>query len=827
MGLALVAVVFAAEGTPAAPPVVAPTPATPAAELPKRFSDWLEEVAVLINESERQAFLSLSKDYQRDAFIDRFWRERDPYPETGRNELRERWKERVDMARTRFGKLTDLRAEVLLLNGPPTLWKQFHCRASLFPLELWFYGQGSERMREPFLLLFLKRGSGYMIWQPIDGFDELVDFDRSAACDPSDSRLLNSGIAFLRQQSEFDYANLAERVQRGPEPASREWVATFNTYSTDLPSDASTFPAELSLEFPGWYQNRTVVQGILSVPAGAVTRAELEGHRSYNLLLTGEVLAGETLFDSFRYRFDLPAGEDVSAPLPLAFQRYLRPGSGYRLVLKAEDLNSGRFFRTEEPLVVPVVSGPQLPPAADPRLAQLFAEANRALAAGENSVHLVPPIGELLTGLVRFDTLITGEAVRSVTFNLNNEQTFTKNRPPYSVELDLGSFPRVHTLIATALDENGQELASDELQINVTGNRFRVRLLEPQRGKSYQKSLRARVEVELPKGDTLDRVELYLDENKVATLYQPPFVQPLALPAGATPRYVRAVAYRTDGSFAEDLVFLNAGDFAEELDVQFVELFTSVLDRQGRPVAGLEQRDFRVREDGTDQDIRRFEQVRDLPIHALILLDTSASMVDKLDAARAAALQFFKQTIGAKDQAGIVLFNDRPYLASPFTSQVSVFAGGLTGIKAERGTSLYDSLIYSLFYFSGIRGQKALVLLSDGKDETSRFNYAQALEYVRRAGVTLYPVAIGLTRKDGEGRKNLERLAEETGGRSFFLDSADQLPEAYQDIQTELRSQYLLAYQSKNLSRGRGFRSVDVEVSRQGLEAKTLRGYYP
>jgi Ca-activated chloride channel homolog len=794
--------------------------------LPKRFGDWLESVDAFLTPAERTAFLALSKDYQRDAFIDRFWRERDPYPETGRNELRDRWAERVAVARSRFGKLDDLRSRLVLLNGMPTTWRPLQCRMALWSLELWFYALGSDRWRDPFALIVVKRGTSLRLWHPSDGFDELVEFDTTASCHPNDSRLLNSAIGWMRDQPAFDYADLLARVQKGPDPASPEWVATFNAYSTDLPAAATTFEGRVLVDFPGWYQNRTVVQGAIEIPAQSLALAEAEGHRSYNLLLTGEILTGAALFDSFRYRFDLAPSEET---IRLVFQRYLRPETEYTLVLKVEDLNSGKLFRREQPLLVPRVTGQRIPPPSDPRVAEALAEANRALANGETTVQLIPPIGDLLTGLVRFDTVVTGDAVRSVTFTLNDEQRFTKNRAPFSVELDLGSFPRVHTLRATAFDGAGQELASDELAVNIVGNRFRVRLLEPQRGRVYKTSLRARAEVEVPKGEAIERVEMYLNDERVATLYQPPYVQPIELPPQAGElTYVRAVAFRPDGSFAEDLVFVNAPDFAEELDIQFVELFTSVLDRQGRPIVDLEARDFVVKEDGVAQDLRRFERVRDLPFHALILLDTSASMGDKLEPARQAALSFFRKTVREKDRAGVIVFNDRPYLASPFTNQAATFAGGLAGLKAERGTALYDSLIYSLFYFSGLSGQKALVLLSDGKDEASRFRFEQALEYVRRAGVTLYTVAVGLDKKEGAvGRKNLERLAEETGGRSFFLDSTSQLDATYEAIEEELRSQYLLAYQSKNLSRSSEFRTVEVDVDKSGAEAKTLRGYYP
>ncbi|HYO16568.1 MAG TPA: VWA domain-containing protein, partial [Thermoanaerobaculia bacterium] len=278
-----------------------------------------------------------------------------------------------------------------------------------------------------------------------------------------------------------------------------------------------------------------------------------------------------------------------------------------------------------------------------------------------------------------------------------------------------------------------------------------------------------------------------------------------------------------DGNSTEHLVFVNAPENLEEIDIDFVELYTTVLDRKGRPVQDLERKDFTVREDGARQEIARFERVTDLPVHVAVALDVSASMEPALEKAQAAALQFFVGTIRPKDRAAVITFNDHPTLAVKFTNEVGSLAGGLAGLRAERGTALYDALIFSLYYFNGIKGQRAILLLSDGKDEGSRFTYEEALEYVRRAGVTVYTIGLG----EKLDKKKLERIAEETGGQSFFLKSPDELAGIYAAIEGELRSKYLIAYQSGNTTGSTAFRSVELEVDRLGAEVKTMRGYYP
>jgi Ca-activated chloride channel homolog len=808
--------------------------ATAIAALSEKYRNWLSEVEVLISDEEREAFLALDKDYQRDAFIERFWRARDPYPDTARNEFRDRYEERVAQVRSQYGSLDSEQAHMFLIHGEPAGVRKVECGTLLWPTEIWYYA-GSDVLHFDFFLVWVQRwhAGPYRLWQPFDGLDFLFQesqpFGNPSVMLQTIRNQCYQGdevagiLGSILNQGAMGYSQLLAEVEQKPPPPKGEWVSTFAAYSTDLPEGADTFDAELAVSYPGHRQSRTAVQGVLSVARGAAGEATLGEAHSYDFVLTGEVLAGDQLFDSFRYKFDFPSSDLGGETIPIVFQRYLRPGS-YTLVIKLEDLNAKRFFRSEQPLAVPEVAGTP-PPPPDPETARLLAEANAAITSGEVTLKIVPPVGELLTGMHRIDTLVTGGGIDHVTFTIEGRAVLTKTRPPYSVELDLGELPRPRVVAATAYDAKDQELASDEVLVNATSHRFSVRLVEPRPGARYSGSLRARAEVETPDDQPVARVELFLNEQRVATLYQPPYEQPIVLPAGEPVAYVQAVAYLPDGSSTEDLVFVNAPDVLEQMKVQFVELYTSVFDRQGHPVTDLARDDFRVAEDGTPQEIRRFDRVTNLPIHAAVLMDVSASMEGRLDATRDAALKFFQQIITPKDRAAVITFNDRPYLAVKFTNDLVQLGGGLAGLKAERGTALYDSLVFSLYYFNGITGQRAMLVLSDGKDESSRFSFDDALEYARRAGVTIYSIGLDLPHSDA--RRKLTRLAEETGGRSFFIDDPTQLGPIYAAINEELRSQYLLAYQSTNTSTADAFRFVDLKLDRPGLEAKTIRGYYP
>ncbi len=427
--------------------------------------------------------------------------------------------------------------------------------------------------------------------------------------------------------------------------------------------------------------------------------------------------------------------------------------------------------------------------------------------------------------MVRFETVTAGE-FEAVTFYLDGKPLMTKRRPPFSVELNLGSAAAAHRLRAVALDAAGVEAASDEILVNQGGQRFRVRLTEPRPDRRYRESLSAVAQIEVPDGDELDRVEIFLRERRVATLYQPPFIQPLLLDDGGL-SYVRAVAYLSDGNSTEDVVFVNAPDYFDQVEVQYVELYASVYDRQGRPLLGLDEENFTVWEDGTVQNIRRFEYVEELPIHAGILLDTSASMEGTLESVADTALAFVQQTIQLKDRVALITFSARPIVEVRFTNRVDEVAQALKGLRAQGGTALYDSLVYALHYFEGVKGQRALLVLSDGKDEASRFDLEATLEVARRAGVTIYVIGLKEVSRDRSARKVLRRFAHETGGRTFFIEDLSELPGIYRSIQEELRSQYLIAYQSTSTKDSSEFRRIKVSVAQKGVEVRTMAGYYP
>jgi len=901
------------------------------AALDPKYRDWLDEVDLLIGKDERRQFLALTRDYQRDGFIHRFWEARNPVPGSARNAFKAQWEGRLAAIRAEYGNITEDRARMRLLHGEPGGGPadviKTDCGMALWPLEIWHYPGGERLPRNLYLVFYAHGGGGYRLWRRADGLGTLIA--RLSSLDPVDlggnQRQLTSGItgdqdlytfevwardncgglarnvvAAVQGTDREDMGGLLDQVFAPPPPHDAEWLTSFRGVSTDLPAGAVPLPARLEIEFPARDRSRTVVRGTVLVAAGDAAAADLAGHRAYNFQLSGEVLQGTELAESFRYRFDLPAADPPGTPgaagtagvgepagargaagmagaastagagnvLPLAFERHLAAGD-YVLVLRVEDLHSHRNFRSEQPLAVPPADGlPELAALREPPAVTAALEAARAAAApivasrgtpgwselraggvaaapaanaAPAAVHLLPPAGESQTGAVRLEATASGGGIRKLTFFLDGQEMLSRIRPPYTVELRLGPVPVTREVRVAAYDAAGRELASDLLVINRPRQRFAVRLVEPLMGTRHRGEVLARAEVHVPDGASLDRLELFLDDRRVATLYQPPFTQLLSLPAaaakgtggggaggGASPSYVRAVAYLADGAAAEDLAVINSADLVEKLDVRLVELSAAVFDRSGRPVGTLAAKDFAVLDGGEPQTLLRCERVRDLPLHLLFAIDTSASMAASLPQMQQAALAFLQRTMTPKDRAALLSFSDSPVLRLPFTGDLRMLGGALAGLNAERGTALWDSLVYGLSYMRGVQhGQPALLLFTDGGDRVSRLGFDETLEFARRAGIPIYTIGARVPRLDLADRGRLAKLAEETGGRSFFVDSAAELDGVYAQIEDELRSRYLIAYEPRAAPRAGEFRPVEVRVAGAGLRVKAARGYYP
>ena len=795
-----------------------------------RHREFLEWTEPLRSEVETEVFLQLDEHYRRDSFIDRFWRRRDPFPNTPRNELRERW---LENARSLGPELEEARGDerlLLLLHGKPRRTFRDGCRL-LEPLEIWYYSS-SPIVAAEFYAVLHGRAESPRLWRPAEGLDALLFSSVGMHADET--------LAAIQQQCSrgdeilsaltlsLDWDSVHARAAPRPDD---EWALAFLEASAQ---GAGARTLSTQHEAIGRRQSRTVLQTTLRIPRAEVTPDE-DGIVS--LVVDGEIVREDELFDSFRYRFEVPisstAGEDPGDRLPILFERYLRPGS-YRLVLEVHESGADGLWSHDEQLEVPRTEAAHAQEITDAsRTAEIDADPGQQAPEDEpepgslqTTLRLRVPSRELLIGSFRAEARVDGE-VHRVAFELDGEHKLSKARPPYSVELDAGKVPRPHDLVARAYDADGNVIARDRVTLNAGPQRFGVRLIEPRRGVSYEGYVRASAEIDVPPLENLEVVEFYLNERRLASLYQGPWTVPVPIPSDEDLTFVRVVAKLASGTQTEDLVFLNSPMDVEYLDVDMVEVYTTVVNRRGLPIDGLTLDDFDLTEDGIPQRIQEFRLVRDLPVHACILFDTSTSMMERLEEAESAAMHFFDRVLDERDRACLVTFNDVHEVVVDFTDRKDVLAGGLRDLEAEGETALYDSLIHTLYLFSGLRGRQALILLSDGADSRSEFRFQEVLEFARRSEVTIYVIGVDIDNRDMMVRAQMAELARDTGGRTFFIDAVSELRRVYELIEKELRSQYLLAYQSNSTRDRDEFREIEVDLAPRGLRARTLRGYYP
>jgi Ca-activated chloride channel family protein len=268
--------------------------------------------------------------------------------------------------------------------------------------------------------------------------------------------------------------------------------------------------------------------------------------------------------------------------------------------------------------------------------------------------------------------------------------------------------------------------------------------------------------------------------------------------------------------------------------IELVSLNVTVTDG-AKYVTGLSQDDFEVFEDGAKQTLSFFSAVQS-PIALAILLDTSNSMEEKLATAQEAAIGFVRR-MKKDDVIEVVEFNSQVRVPQPFTNDVNALERAIRATSVNGSTSLYNAVYVSL---RSLKDQKAknadeirrqaIVVLSDGDDTSSVIEYDDVLDLAKRSETAIY--AIGLrTPESGRGKFKeaefvLRQLSQETGGRVFFPTSVAELPKIYEQISDELASQYSMAYSSKNPMHNGAWRRIDVRVNKQGLTARTRRGYY-
>lgn len=819
--------------------------------LPEKYREFLSQVEPIMLPQELDIFLILETDPQRDIYIEEFWRRRDVAQGTTNHTFRDEYTARLETAKERFKNLSSDRARVYLIHGEPQDIISVDCSRLLQPLQIWKYfyiPQFGHNVR--FLFYIPRRQQEYRLWQPsmdqTQGLSELVVQDieatsmsgaegavqgvfyQSAAQGSSISKIeayCAQGDEILRaifqmQQNQTDLPKVFD-----PPPVNEEDVSKILRSLVLLDPNAPKIPAELQIGYPAKQGTRTDVELTLLVPRAQAAVKEVGGTKTYSLDVTGEILKDNLLFENFRYRFDFP-GDVKDEKLPLVVSRLLRPNA-YTARLKVTDMNSGAQAIVEKALDVPEIFDSPEQQKQKEAAATAVSALKDAFESTQTSLRIAPLADDLVSGIQHIETMAVGENIRAVEFYLDGRKVMTKRQAPYTLDVDLGDVPRPRNIRAIALDEKGRILTGDEIVVNIGTDPFRVRIVSPRIAVNVRGRTRVEMSVNVPDGKKLDHLELFFNETPVATLYGPPWVQSVDIPQTQGVAYLRAVAtLKSDPTPpVEDLVMINTPQFMEEVNVHLVELPTTVL-VNGRPRNDLKEASFKVLDEGKPVKIAKFEHVKNLSLSIGMAVDTSASMTPRMAEAQKAGAQFFKNVLKPGDKAFLVSFDTQAQMVQKWSPRLADVNAGLSKLRAEEATALYDAIVYSLYNFVGIRGQKALVVITDGRDNSSKFSFDQALEYARRASVPIYAVGIGIGATDIDVRYKLSRFCTETGGNLYMIEKAEDLRRIYDEIQNELRSQYVLGiYPPEGVKAGSKWREVSVQVS-EG-KAKTIRGYYP
>jgi Ca-activated chloride channel family protein len=269
--------------------------------------------------------------------------------------------------------------------------------------------------------------------------------------------------------------------------------------------------------------------------------------------------------------------------------------------------------------------------------------------------------------------------------------------------------------------------------------------------------------------------------------------------------------------------------------VDIVSLNITVTDQQNHYVTDLDLNDFAVFEDGVKQDVTFFNR-RQQPIALSLLLDSSASMEDKLPTLQTAAGNFIRR-LRPNDLAQVIDFDSRVEIRQAFTGNHEELETAIQQTTAGGSTSLHNAIYIALKELKKIKAvseedvrRQALVVFSDGEDTSSLVSFDEVLDLAKRSETAIYTIALRGADTQTKGFREAEfvmrTLAQETGGRPFFPAKVEDLNGVYTQIADELASQYTLGYSSKNVRRDGAYRRIVVQVARPGVTPRAKRGYY-
>ena len=438
-------------------------------------------------------------------------------------------------------------------------------------------------------------------------------------------------------------------------------------------------------------------------------------------------------------------------------------------------------------------------------------------------------ITEKPTGLIhgRLNVPIVGTApVERLALIINGVPFTQAHGRVMTAQVNVGYYIRRLRMRAVGYDAQGNVIGEDEMVVNDPRPPFRVRLQAPmQWPESGTAELHANVI--RPAEIVVRAVDFYVGEEKIATDETPPYDASVDAARFPNAIYTRVVARTADEQESNDVVFFGER-VQEQIDVTIQQIPVSVAD--GPPL--LRAEDLTLIDNGEPRAIEGLIGANDQPLHVILLIDYSQSMLKELPVVKAAAKQFARSLLRPQDRIAVVGFNQRTFWLTGYTNDWSSVAQAVDRVQPAGETHLYDSVIEMLYELQKTPGRHALVVLTDGVDQGSRFKLDHLVHYARYAGVPVYPIVknkrLSTWMKLGVGRieaKRLDRIADDTGATYFIIQNERELGAVYGRIAAELRQQYQLIFHS-DASMADQWRTLKIDSS-QGHTLRTPKGYFP
>jgi Ca-activated chloride channel family protein len=458
------------------------------------------------------------------------------------------------------------------------------------------------------------------------------------------------------------------------------------------------------------------------------------------------------------------------------------------------------------------------------RLLFLALVAGATLAHGQTVRILDKPTG-LVSGTLEVPVVAT-EPVERLELVINGvpfRKAYGRTMTP---QVNVGYYIRRLRIRAVGYDAQGNVAGDDEMVVNDPRPPFRVRLQGPMQWPENG-TVELHANVSHPSEIRVDGVDFFVGEEKVATVASEPFMTTVDAARFPGAIYARVSARAADSDEANDVLFF--GDRAHaETDVTVQQIQVSVAEGKGP----LRAEDIVLSDNAVPRAIDGLVPAADQPLHVILLIDYSESMLKELPVVKAAAKQFARALLRPQDRLAVVGFNQRTFWLTSYTNDWNAVAQAVDRVQPIGETHLYDSLVEMLYELQKTPGRHALVVLTDGVDQGSRFKLDHLVHYARYAGVPVYPIikntSLSRWMKFGVGRieaRRLDRIAEDTGATYFIIQKEAELAKVYTTIAAELRQQYQVVFHSE-ADVADQWRPLKIE-SKAGHNLRAPRGYFP